>query len=136
MSQLILSEVEHRYPEGVLVAIEEEPRILNGIVVAHDMQFSGRRIALGAHNGDLITFPCHINHYQRMPHALQLAGRIDKHIAGLHLANLPWLRLSAHGECTAHSVSVLIPPTGRDTILFAIERISFNSSLKSSVTDE
>ena len=106
MSQLILSEVEHRYPEGVLVAIEEEPRILNGIVVAHDMQFSGRRIALGAHNGDLITFPCHINHYQRMPHALQLAGRIDKHIAGLHLANLPWLRLSAHGECTAHSVSV------------------------------
>ena len=106
MSQLILSEVEHRYPEGVLVAIEEEPRILNGIVVAHDMQFSGRRIALGAHNGDLITFPCHINHYQRMPPALQLAGRIDKHIAGLHLANLPWLRLSAHGECTAHSVSV------------------------------
>lgn len=82
MSQLILSEVEHRYPEGVLVAIEEEPRILNGIVVAHDMQFSGRRIALGAHNGDLITFPCHINHYQRMPHALQLAGRIDKHITG------------------------------------------------------
>lgn len=106
MSQLILSEVEHRYPEGVLVAIEEEPRILNGIVVAHDMQFSGRRIALGAHNGDLITFPCHINHYQRMPHALQLAGRIDKHIARLYLANLPWLRLSAHGECTAHSVSV------------------------------
>ena len=106
MSQLILSEVEHRYPEGVLVAIEEEPRILNGIVVAHDMQFSGRRIALGAHNGDLITFPCHINHYQRMPHALQLAGRIDKHIARLYLTDRTRLCLPVYRERAAHSVSV------------------------------
>ena len=107
MSQLILSEVEHRYPEGVLVAIEEEPRILNGIVVAHDMQFSGRRIALGAHNGDLITFPCHINHYQRMPHALQLAGRIDKHIARLYLTDRSRLCLPVYRERAARSLMVM-----------------------------
>ena len=70
MSQLILSEVEHRHPQCALVAVEEEPRVLHWVQVSHNVQFSGWRVALGTHDGNLVAFPCHVNHYQCDPFPL------------------------------------------------------------------
>ena len=106
MSQFILPEMEHRYPKDALVSIKEEPWILQRIEVAHDMEFSGRRVALSTHDGDLLTLACYINHYQRMPHALNLSCWINEDIAWLHITYRAWLCLPAYRERAAHTVSI------------------------------
>ena len=64
MSQLILSEMEYRYPQCTLVTVEEEPGVLYGIKISHDMQFAGWRVAFSTHDGNLAPFFCHINNNQ------------------------------------------------------------------------
>ena len=104
MSQLILPEVEHGYPEGTLVAIEEEPRILQGIEIADNVRLPCRRIALCTHDGNLLALACHVNHNQGVPHPLQFAGWIDKYIARLYLTDRARLCLTAHREGAATPV--------------------------------
>ena len=101
MSQLILSEVEHRYPEGVLVAIEEEPRILQRIQVANDMRLPCWRIVLGTHDSNLLPLASHIHHNQRKHQSLVTSSRINQYITWLHLTNIARFRLPSRRESAA-----------------------------------
>ena len=74
MFQFILAEMEYRYPQRALVTIEEEPWIFHRIEISYYMQFTGRSVALGAHDGNLVPLLCHINNYQCVPHALCLSS--------------------------------------------------------------
>ena len=80
MSQLILSEMEDRYPKGTLVTIEEEPRILQRIQIANDMRLPCWRIALGTHDSDLLPLASHIHRnltHGHMPYMKFLSVRSD-----------------------------------------------------------
>lgn len=71
------------------------------------MQLPSWRVALGAHDGHLLAFPCHINNNQCMPHALNLSRRIYQHIARLDFTNRTWLRFMANGKSAAHLIGML-----------------------------
>ena len=107
MSQLILSKMEYRYPQYALVTIEEEPGVLYGIKISHNMQFTGRRVAFCTHDGDFIPFLCHISNYQCVTHALYLSSWIHQHIAWLDFTNRTRLRFMANGKSAAHLIGML-----------------------------
>ena len=104
MPQLILPEMEDRYPKGTLVTIEEEPRILQRIQIANDMRLPCWRIALGTHDSNLLPLASHIHHNQRMPQPLVTSSRINQHITWLHLTHLSRFRLPAQREGTATAI--------------------------------
>ena len=86
MSQFVFVEMEGAYPEDGVVFVEEEPRVADGVEVAHDVLVTGRCVALYAHYGNFTRLaPCHIGNDDGMSVFPAMTRRVDEDIAWLYL---------------------------------------------------
>ena len=97
--------MEGAYPEDGVVFVEEEPRVADGVEVAHDVLVTGRCVALYAHYGNFTRLaPCHIGNDDGMSVFPSWSGRVDEDIAWLYVLYGTRLGLVVERVGAAHSV--------------------------------